>query len=206
METKLPYLIRNINVRSHQYLLVVFVLLGSLAGCHNTEPISEWEQQWNGKVLAIVKKSPPSPFLYADSATILNLEYNHLQHYKTQAIQHHIDSLTTIHQQALLELETISNSALKKAYQSQINNIAGRINAQKALLLYYSNQANFTQLTLIKQRANFYAQQAQTLIGYSQQVTFTLQQGLLPAVTVTKTYLLSPDKTKVLGELTAQNQ
>jgi hypothetical protein len=193
------HLVSKLFKPGHHYLMVAFVFI--LPGCQNTEPYQSWEQQWHGHITRLKVTGPALPFYYADSAFILEAEINQLQSEKISTIGHQIDTLERQLKMANVELETITNPAMKTIYAKQVKNMEGRVAYLYQLLQCYQNPEIITQLSRMEQKKQHYLTMPHKLIGYRQQLTLTLKQGALPAETISKTYLLSPDKKRVLGTL-----
>jgi hypothetical protein len=186
---------------------LIFIFLG--VGCTQSVDslVKDWELTHHqisvGKVL---KKCQPEAFTASDSLLILkNIYFTDKRNIET-ILRQQEDSFSTQIKKAKMDIQLTTNPAMKEALTNGIKSLEYKQQKLRLIDSVYRMHPELTRLHSYIVRMEQYTQNTGILLGYSIEMEFSGQQGLLPVGIFHKKYLLDTNQKKILGEFIAEEK
>lgn len=187
------------------FITGIFILAGILSACNSGQKsvVKNHELQTNKFVLErLVFVSREQAFYACDSAMLLQQAYQRYYAHKMQELDQYIQQLEANLAQTKAQIDSVKSPAMLQFFNQAVAGITHRQQKVKAIKSIYQNHPELTQLGVWMNQINFYHKQDSVLLGYTQKAMLSGMQGAIRVDSVQRLYLWSPDKKRILGELT----
>lgn len=190
-------------MKKEKYEIAIVLLSVLVMACSSDKNLfKEYELNQNQiRITKFIEIGPLKPFLAKDSADLLCKEYEITRSNKLAELNHSKEERIKAKNKALESLASSSNKQMVKIIENRLKFIESEIEYTNQLINTYKNHSERTFLNNFKIRIDSYKQNPDSILGYTQQVTFIGKEGLLPKREFTKTYFLSSTKQNILGRV-----
>jgi hypothetical protein len=182
--------------------ILVLIFLGF--GCTQSvnSLIKNWEQS-NHQIYIdrIIENGQPQAFKGNDSLLILREIYNIEKGSIEMNLRQQWDSLTSQIEKAKDDIQLTTNPIMKKALANGMKSLEFKRHKIQLIDSVYKIHPESTRLLSVMIKMKEYAQYPDQLLGYTVEMEFSGNQGLLPSEVFHKKYLLDINQHKIIGEL-----